>query len=211
MAFYAVIDGTYKAIYNTWKECKFHTHRISNVKYKKFDTEELAQEWLDNNGITKVAKVVKESPKSTRIISADILEAWVDGSNNPKTMQYGCGVIITYRGKVVQIICQQGKNDPEAQAMRNVSGELLGSILAIKWAIEHRYNSIKIYHDYEGIAKWANHQWKAKNKFTKWYVDFVDKYRAIISIEFEKVDAYTGVELNEQAVRLAKEAVGVYR
>ena len=93
--------------------------------------------------------------------------------------------------------------------MNNVAGEILGSIHAIQWAITHQAKKIHIYHDYEGIARWANGDWKAKKEKTKEYQKFIQESRKKIIITFTKVAAHTGVELNERADKLAKAALGI--
>jgi ribonuclease HI len=91
--------------------------------------------------------------------------------------------------------------------MRNVAGELLGAMEAIKWAIENQYESVVIHHDYQGIAKWATGEWEAKKEGTKSYVTFINKHKKLISIQFNKVEGHTGNKYNEQADKIAREAL----
>ena len=82
--------------------------------------------------------------------------------------------------------------------MRNVSGEILGCLKAIQYAIDHHYEAICIYYDYEGIEKWATGLWKANKEQTQ-----------NIDIYFQKVLAHSGDYYNEVADGLAKKAVGI--
>ena len=68
---------------------------------------------------------------------------------------------------------------------------------------------IYIYHDYEGIARWANGEWKANKEKTQAYQQFIKESREKIQIIFVKVAAHTGVKYNEQADQLAKKALGI--
>ena len=68
---------------------------------------------------------------------------------------------------------------------------------------------ICIYYDYEGIEKWANHQWQANRPGTKAYQSFIDASRQKIDIRFIKVLAHSGDFYNEMADQLAKKAVGI--
>lgn len=66
--------------------------------------------------------------------------------------------------------------------------------------------SITIFHDYEGVAKWVNGEWKAKKPETKKYQDAMADLMKRIEIKFVKVPAHAGVHFNELADRLAKDA-----
>ena len=66
-----------------------------------------------------------------------------------------------------------------------------------------------IYYDYEGIEKWATHQWKANKEGTKNYQRFIDQSKEIIDIHFIKVLAHSGDFYNERADLIAKKAVGI--
>lgn len=93
--------------------------------------------------------------------------------------------------------------------MRNVSGEILGSLRAMKYAKENNYNEITIYYDYEGIEKWANGLWKANKEGTIKYQQMVKEYRKNLKINFVKVLAHSGNYYNDRADMLAKKAVGI--
>ena len=44
--------------------------------------------------------------------------------------------------------------------MRNVAGEVLGSMAAIEKAVELGLEELSIYYDYMGIEMWAKGLWK---------------------------------------------------
>ena len=52
--------------------------------------------------------------------------------------------------------------DPDLTEMRNVAGEIKGSETVLRYCIEHDVPFVTIYHDYEGVWKWATGEWKAK-------------------------------------------------
>lgn len=136
------------------------------------------------------------------------LIAYVDGSYNQKTKEYGYGCILIEGQKVILKVNGKGSH-PDYVSMRNVAGEIAGAHQAICYAIEHRYPMICIYYDYEGIEKWANHQWQANRPGTKAYQSFIDASRQKIDIRFIKVLAHSGDFYNEMADQLAKKAVGI--
>lgn len=135
--------------------------------------------------------------------------AYVDGSFNPVTKVYGCGVILVDRDGKKHHIKHSG-NDPENAKMRNVAGEILGASLVILKALELGMSKLTIFYDYEGIAKWPLQEWKCKKPATKAYA--ITVWTAMhegLRIYFKHVKAHSGVEENELADKLAKEAVGL--
>ena len=102
--------------------------------------------------------------------------------------------------------CGSG-SEPESLAIRNVAGEMLGAMYAVQWGINKRYRAIKICYDYMGIEKWATGAWKTNNVLTQKYAEFMKGRRKFIEISFQKIKAHSGDCYNEQADRLAKQAL----
>lgn len=98
-------------------------------------------------------------------------------------------------------------NDADTARLRNVAGEMLGAMFAVKYAQNKKCKSVLICHDYLGIERWASGTWKTKNRFTAGYADYMKRHGKQIDILYKKVDAHTGVEHNERADWLAKYAV----
>ena len=74
----------------------------------------------------------------------------------------------------------------------------------MKW-LEANDRTGTICHDYEGIARWARGEWKAKSSIAQQYVRACQPY--LKRVTFEKVAAHTGVKWNELADELAKGAI----
>ena len=191
--YYAVKKGRKTGVFSTWEECQSMVNGFKGAVYKSFPTFNEAQAYLD------------EQPQS---FDGYGLIAHVDGSYNQKTKEYGYGCILIEGQKVILKVNGKG-NHPDYVSMRNVAGEIAGAHQAICYAIEHCYSMICIYYDYEGIEKWANHQWQANRPGTKAYQSFIDASRQKIDIRFIKVLAHSGDFYNEMADQLAKKAVGI--
>lgn len=135
--------------------------------------------------------------------------AYVDGSFNPKTNTYGCGVFLVDQfGREYSI--HTSENNPETAKMRNVAGEILGVKLAVKFAEMLNMKRLKIFHDYEGLEKWVHGSWQAKKPETKEYVSFVKAaIERGLKVYFQHVRGHSGDPGNERADQLAKKAVGI--
>ena len=96
----------------------------------------------------------------------------------------------------------------EEPYLPRIAAERTLRTVAMKSAAARNLPNLVIYHDYEGIAKWCTGEWKAKKKWTKKYKAFYQEMSQKIDISFVKVAAHTGDVYNEQADKLAKEAVG---
>lgn len=197
--YYAVAQGREPGIYDTWHACKEQIDHYSGAVYKSFTTRAEAESFVAENGI--------KQREHLTVSTKDHLVAYVDGSYAHGKRQYAYGCVLILEEEVITL---NGSGSEEAYvSMRNVAGEILGSEQAVLWAIDHGYAKITIYYDYEGIEKWANGIWKANKEGTQRYQAFIAKKRQQIEILFQKVAAHTGVQYNEMADQLAKEALGL--
>lgn len=133
--------------------------------------------------------------------------AYVDGSFNMATHVFGYGVLLMHRNGTYESFQGSG-SDPDLASMRNVAGEIHGSMRAVQEALRAGAKSLTIFYDYMGIEMWAQGRWKTNKAGTIAYKQFMQSQSAHIQIEFHKVPAHTGVRFNEFADRLAKQAVG---
>lgn len=212
--YYAVARGKTPGIYFTWEDCKTQVQQFSGAVYKSFPTLQEAEQFIEKVNETGMQGNVPVSSDDIRnteevqpVSTKQHLIAYVDGSyeQSRKRYAYGCALVLPE-----EVVTLNGSGDDEDYVgMRNVAGEILGSEQAINWAVEHGYQQITIYYDYEGIEKWANGIWKANKPGTKRYQSFIAEKRKEITIAFRKVAAHTGVTYNEMADRLAKEALGL--
>lgn len=106
------------------------------------------------------------------------------------------------------IIKESGNGESLASlAIRNVAGEMLGAMFAVKWAIVNGYSEVEIRYDYEGIEKWVEGQWKAKNELAVKYAKAMNEWKESIQIFFSKVVAHSNNKYNDMADELAKAAL----
>ncbi|HMM69558.1 MAG TPA: RNase H, partial [Gudongella oleilytica] len=86
-------------------------------------------------------------------------------------------------------------------------GELKGAMKAMEWALENKIKTLYLHYDYTGIERWAKGDWKTNKAGTKAYKAYFDSIKDKLTIEFIKVKAHSGNKYNEEADRLAKEAI----
>lgn len=214
--YYAVKNGKVPGIYTSWDKCRAMVHGFPGAIYKSFQTIEEAQAFLGEGAKTVpvvigAAAAAGNMPTGERV-SVDAEEekpaayAFVDGSYNAATKVYGYGGFLRYNGK--KEVLQGAGDEADMASMRNVAGEVLGSMAAIAKAVELGLPKLTIYYDYMGIEMWATGRWKRNKKGTIAYYEYVNSVSDKIQLEFVKVKGHSGVEGNEEADALAKEAVG---
>lgn len=192
--YYAVKIGRKEGIFSSWDECKEQVHGYPGAVYKSFSTLEEAENFLGDIG--------EIADMQNGVI------AYVDGSFNLKTKEYGYGCVLLENQNIIKTLYGKGDRADLAE-MRNVSGEILGSLAAVRYAIDNHYGQICIYHDYEGIEKWVTGRWEAHKKLTKQYRDTMLRLQKQIGIAFIKVPAHSDDTYNDMADALAKKAVGI--
>lgn len=214
--FYAVRIGNAPGVYNSWSECEQQVKGFKGAKFKKFKTYEEALSFVDEGAIHVkkeiVDKKIKEDieikgEKNTEAINIaeDEMLAYVDGSFSLEYMIYSYGAVIITRDGIETF---KGKeDDPILVKMRNVSGELKGAMVAMDIAVEKNYRKLSLHYDYAGIEKWAIGEWKTNKEGTRAYKSYYDSIKNKLDVKFVKVKAHTGVEYNELADKLAKEAI----
>lgn len=201
---YAVKVGRQTGIFYDWDSCKNSVAGYPNALYKGFEDEQEANEYL---GLSNQSTNENEEKQEIPNMETNGTFCFVDGSFNPKTKVYGYGGFVSHNGEIHYI--SGCGNDEEMASMRNVAGEVLGSMAAIKKAIELGIKDLTIYYDYLGIEQWATKGWKRNKKGTIEYSNFCDSVKEKINLSFVHVYGHTGIEGNEKADELAKEAVGL--
>lgn len=211
--YYAVRIGRKSGIYRSWDECKRQVDGFPNAKFKSFLTEGEAKEFMnawDTKDMHNLAPRVgitdrKVQTQDISSIKDNEVVAYVDGSyrDSDKTYSYGYLLINNKNKKYSH---SQRMNFPEFVSMRNVAGEVIGSMQVIRKAIELGYIRIYLHYDYQGIENWCTGKWTANNKLTEGYRDFYNEAKDKIEVKFIKVPAHSGVEYNEVVDKLAKGA-----
>lgn len=196
--FYAVKNGRKTGVFLTWDECKDQVAGFKGAVFKSFKTLSEAEVFLGKNieravNIEKVAGVY----------------AYIDGSFDRVNGIYGSGVVIV-DGDEKHEYKHAGNREDYAQ-LHNVAGELEAAKFVMWYAADKKISEITLFYDYQGIEDWATGTWQAKLPYTQDYVKFYNKVKTRVKVNFVKVEAHTGVELNELVDKLAKEAIEEFK
>lgn len=189
--YYAVKKGYNIGIFHTWEECKAQVNGFSGPIYKSFESLTDAENFIND--------IKKENITKSEAI------AYVDGSYRNDTKEFSYGVVFIFENKEEHF--REKFFDEELSQMRNVSGEIFGSMKAMEYAKSKNIKTIDIYFDYEGIEKWALGYWQANKNGTKAYKNFYNEIKKSLAVNFIKVKGHSGDKYNDLADKLAKEAL----
>ena len=219
--YYAVKVGATTGIFETWEECKASVDGYPGALYKSFKNISDAYAYLGLDGeqmsIFNMDSFASPSEKPTTIEETSDFDkplststravAYVDGSFNEADNIFGYGVVMFHKGEEIHL--SQSYDDEEMASMRNVAGEIYGSMAAMEYAVEHKIKNLSLYYDYMGIAKWCTGEWKTNKAGTIAYKKYYDKVKHKVKITFNKVKGHSGDKYNDLADKLAKEACGI--
>ena len=209
--FYAVKKGKKPGVYKTWPDCQKQVKGFSGAVYKSFASLEEAETFIGSGSAT-VSKTQQgeeirwlNKDATSERVGADTMSVYVDGSYDKKSGYFGYGGVVLYQD--TEKTYKGGRNTEGLAKMRNVAGEIIAAMHAVKIARNAGANCVVIYHDYMGIAEWALKSWQAKNEHTKAYQAFMQEQANDLIIGFVKVQAHTGNRYNEEADQLAKDGI----
>lgn len=197
--YYAVKKGNECGIFESWDDCQKATSGFSSPEFKGFRTLEEAQAYLNDENI--YWKQIEED------ISNGYVVAYTDGSFNEGTNEYSYGICIFDLDKNEINLCSKLSYAAFIES-RNIAGEIFGVITALDWAVSNGYEKIKIYHDLEGISKWASGEYSANSDIAKYYKNVLsERFDACVKYDFVKVSGHSNNPYNEKADKLANSAL----
>lgn len=197
---YAVKRGKNTGIFYQWEECRKAVDGYPGAEYKGFPTVQEAKSYLGvadegENNIPPAGETAGES-----------LLAYVDGSYDDTLKKYAFGCVFILADG--HIYTQYGNGDNEQSLQhRNVTGEMLGAMYAVKTAMLNGFQKVELCYDYQGIEKWVTGEWRSKTELTQKYAKAMREWGTKIQISFTKVAAHTNVKYNELADRMAKQGL----
>ena len=206
--YYCVRRGKITGVFNKWEDCKASVDGCSGAEYKGFSTIEEAKEYLGDlfclrfqkdgqAGNGDVTQGAAEFPEKNNLL------AYVDGSYDDSLKKYAFGCVFLLPDGRIFTTYGNGNNEKSLKH-RNVTGEMLGAMYAVKFAILNGFEGVELCYDYQGIEKWVTGEWRTKTELTGEYAAYMRKWGQQIHLRFTKVVAHTNVYYNELADKMAK-------
>lgn len=209
--YYAVKKGKTTGVFKTWEECRNAVEGYSGAQYKGFSDLEEAKAYLGEIGSAgadlfpenRQAQIQPRGQEREEIPVRGELLAYVDGSYDDSIKKYAFGCVFLLPDG--RIFTEYGNGDNEQSLQhRNVTGEMLGAMYAVRFAMLNGFQSVEIRYDYQGIEKWVTGEWRSKTELTRKYAVSMREWGKSISLRFTKVAAHTNVTYNELADKMAK-------
>ncbi len=216
--YYGVKKGKVTGIFTDWDSCKAAVDGYPGAEYKGFITLEEAGDYL---GLSREELSVFAGGEVTSGAAADAemsdvgkkevpghgtVLAYVDGSYEDSIKKYAFGCVFILPDDRIYTSFGNGDNEQSLQH-RNVTGEMLGAMHAVRCAIFNGYSEIELRYDYEGLEKWVTGAWRSKTELTGKYASYMRECMKSISLKFTKVPAHSNVKYNELADSLAKQGL----
>ncbi len=200
--YYAVKTEKENKVFTDWNECLAWKKGKKKVSYKAFATEEMANTWLD--GGTPLFQ-----PLDT---TEGFVTIYTDGSFNKNTGFYGWGFTAYDGHSRLHTDCGQGTDRLLAQ-QKNVAGEMVAAMQAVKWARSQGYGEIELRYDYAGISSWVDGTWhmptEEENIYARQYAQWMQKMASSMYIVFTQIPGHSGDAYNEEADALARQGCGL--
>ena len=204
--YYGVKKGKVTGVSRSWEDCKKSIEGFSGAEYKGFATYEEACVFAGVVSAGGEQQRPGDGQMQAAVIDSaatDSLVVYVDGSYNDALPKYAFGCVFLLPDGRIFVEYGNGDN-PQSLKHRNVTGEMLGAMYAVRAAMMNGYSSIEICYDYEGIEKWVTGAWRSKTELTQKYAAAMQEWGKSIRITFTKVAAHTNVKYNELADQTAK-------
>lgn len=197
--YYGVKKGKITGIFQSWEDCKKSVDGFPGAEYKGFAT---YAEVCDYLGIREEADGINNNAFVSNNVASKLL-TYVDGSYDDSLKKYAFGCVFILPDGNIYTEFGNGDN-PQSLQHRNVTGEMLGAMYAVKTAMMNGFSAVEIRYDYQGIEKWVTGEWRSKTELTQKYTAAMREWSRSIQITFTKVAAHSNVKYNELADRLAK-------
>lgn len=203
--YYAVAVGKsgVPMILESWPACQKEVIGAKGAIYKSFENIEEAKKFLEINARGRVSNTQSEENRGENLSGVNI---YVDGSFMEAKKNFSYGLVVVREGEVIHKDNGIGV-DEDSIALRNVSGEVMGAMKAVEYAINNGLSDITICYDYQGIESWALGVWKRNKRLTKEYNEYMQEKMKEVNISFKKIKGHSGDKFNDMADILAKEAL----
>lgn len=183
--YYAVKVGRNTGVYTSWPECEKQVKGYNGAVYKSFSDINDAKDYL---GIT---------------VEDNNVYLYTDGSYNSDDNKYSYAFAVIRNNKMLY---HEAECKEDITGMQNVAGELVAMMRGLLYCKAHDLNVI-VCHDYIGVYTLVSGDFKAKNKFTQKYIEYMNQLNYSRNIiEFKHIQGHSNNKWNDYVDELAKQA-----
>ena len=125
--------------------------------------------------------------------------AYTDGSYSRERNRCGYGAVILDENKRELQTIYGSFTPAEDENGWNINGEIRAAQEAVNAAAALGADEMEIFHDYEGVGKWATLTWKRNKSYTKAYADWMQEKMQTMKISFTHVKGHSGDRYNTAA------------
>lgn len=193
--FYAVRHGKTRGVVTTWAECQAMVNGVSGAEYKGFNLEEEAYAYLNGQTSATASLTQIKKPDSPEVVNVYARGRSADGIAD-------IGVVIESQSKTWEFFGEIVNS--EFRPSRGFGGELVATMVAAQLCRELGFTQIHILNKYEGVEKWFNGTWTARDflpiefvKCLKWL-----EGHALMHFSFQKISKGTKSRWLSDAERL---------
>lgn len=212
-AFYAVARGHTVGVVRTWPECQARTKGFSRAAFKKFDSMEKAEQFIQSYS----ASTAEPAPKRARVAG---VVAYCDGAskgNGRATAVAGSACYFEHESKVTELLYRTPGRQTNSRA------ELFGAALALHATIDIEAVRLCTDSDFllQGMAEldtYRSNGWRISAGKKLANPDLWRLLGALVEkraaqgherVQFQHVLAHSGIAGNERADRLSVEATAL--
>ena len=165
---------------------------------------ELSDERSDVASLIPPIDIKKAEQIEKAVAGQTTATAYVDGSYEENLGVYGYGVVLFFKG--VEFEVSGRRFDSEHASQRQVPGEILSAVTALKFCVRFGISHLDLYYDFENLEKWITGEYATNIPLAIEYKAYYGSISGKLSVDFHWVKSHSHDSRNDRVDGLAKAA-----